>query len=126
MVAPAQLAALMAHPWPGNVRELRNVADRFVLGLLDESLLPGGGGVAPAVTGLAPPPGVAASASEPASMRPLPEQVEEFERAVITQALRQHGGEVAAAARTLGVPKQTLHDKLRRLNVSAAEFKAQA
>ncbi|WP_455708860.1 hypothetical protein [Bradyrhizobium japonicum] len=25
----------MAYAWPGNVRELRNVADRFVLGVLD-------------------------------------------------------------------------------------------
>jgi two-component system C4-dicarboxylate transport response regulator DctD len=32
---------------------------------------------------------------------------------------------VAAAARALGVPKQTLHDKLRRLNLSAATFKAE-
>ncbi|MDZ5461366.1 sigma-54-dependent transcriptional regulator [Azohydromonas lata] len=129
LVTPAQLAALMAHPWPGNVRELRNVADRFVLGLLDDSLLPGSGaGIAPSATGLAPPPGVAAAPAGDAGapMRPLPQQLEDFERAVITQALRQHGGEVAAAARALGIPKQTLHDKLKRLNVSAAEFKAQA
>ena len=32
----AQFSALLAHSWPGNVRELRNVADRFVLGLLPE------------------------------------------------------------------------------------------
>src|SRR5450759_2050019 len=34
----AQLADLMAHTWPGNVRELRNVADRFVLGLLGDRM----------------------------------------------------------------------------------------
>ena len=28
----------MAYAWPGNVRELRNVADRFVLGLLGDRL----------------------------------------------------------------------------------------
>jgi two-component system C4-dicarboxylate transport response regulator DctD len=67
-----------------------------------------------------------APAADGAAPRPLPQQLEDFERAVITQALRQHGGEVAAAARALGIPKQTLHDKLKRLNVSAAEFKAQA
>ena len=124
MVTPAQLAALMAHPWPGNVRELRNVADRFALGLLDDSLLPGG--VAPSAAAMAPPPGIlAAAGAEPASTRTLPEQVEDFERAVITQALRRHGGEISAAARTLGVPKQTLHDKLKRLNLSAAAFKVE-
>src|SRR5204863_5944230 len=34
----AQTADLMAYAWPGNVRELRNVADRFVLGLLGDRL----------------------------------------------------------------------------------------
>ena len=29
------LSVLLAYSWPGNVRELRNVADRFVLGVLD-------------------------------------------------------------------------------------------
>ena len=33
------LSALMAHAWPGNVRELRNVADRFVLGLLGDEFV---------------------------------------------------------------------------------------
>ncbi|WP_290124272.1 sigma 54-interacting transcriptional regulator, partial [Shigella flexneri] len=30
------LSALLGHAWPGNVRELRNVADRYVLGLLGD------------------------------------------------------------------------------------------
>ncbi len=34
----------MAYAWPGNVRELRNVADRFVLGLLGERLTQTRGG----------------------------------------------------------------------------------
>ena len=38
ILSSAQLADLMAYAWPGNVRELRNVADRFVLGLLGERL----------------------------------------------------------------------------------------
>ena len=35
IVSGAQLSELMAYSWPGNVRELHNVADRFVLGLLE-------------------------------------------------------------------------------------------
>jgi len=38
VITAPQLKELMSHDWPGNVRELRNVADRFVLGLLDESV----------------------------------------------------------------------------------------
>ena len=39
LVSSTQMHRLMAHSWPGNVRELRNIADRFVLGLLGLSLI---------------------------------------------------------------------------------------
>lgn len=97
------LSALMAHPWPGNVRELRNVADRFVLGLFDGALPelePG----APALS--------------------LPEQMEQIERALVVDVLRRQHGDVAAAAGALGLPKPTLYDKLRRLQIAAGDFRA--
>jgi len=99
-----QLAELMAHAWPGNVRELRNVADRFVLGLPRDRLTTEG-------------------RETPAQA--LPEQVEQFERAVIADELRRHHGEIAPAARALGVPKQTLYDKLRRLRIATEAFRAE-
>ncbi len=99
----AQLAELIAHPWPGNVRELRNVADRFVLGLLGDrlTLTPG----------------------EQPMPSHLPQQVEHFERALIGDELRRQHGDVGATARALGLPKPTLYDKLRRLKLSADEFR---
>jgi two-component system C4-dicarboxylate transport response regulator DctD len=106
MLTSSQQAELMAHSWPGNVRELRNVADRFVLGLLDErfSLTPG-------------------DSEMPQS---LPEQVEHFERALIADKLRRYHGEVTATAKALGLPKQTLYDKLRRLRLTTEEFRNDA
>jgi two-component system C4-dicarboxylate transport response regulator DctD len=68
---PAQQAELMTHDWPGNLRELGNVATRFVLGLGGARLTPGAG---------APPAGQAQS---------LHEQLEQFERALIADTLRQ-------------------------------------
>ena len=108
MVDGTVLAALMAHHWPGNVRELRNVADRFVLGLLGDDIT-----------------GALGAAGLQAPQRTLPEQVEQVERVLITEALRQHLGDVSAAARALGVPKQTLYDKRRRLQIDPAEFRAE-
>jgi two-component system C4-dicarboxylate transport response regulator DctD len=101
----AQLADLMAHAWPGNVRELRNVADRFVLGLLGDRMTLTSGNY-----------------EMPTS---LPEKVEHFERAVITDELRRHHGEVAASAKALGLPKQTFYDKLRRLGITTDEFRCE-
>jgi len=102
----AQLAELMAYDWPGNIRELRNVADRLVLGVL------GGFGGSARVTG-----------SSPRMPLGLPEQVEQFERTVIGDALQRHNGEISAAAKALQVPKQTLYDKLRRLRIDVESFR---
>ncbi len=96
------LSALMAQPWPGNVRELRNVADRFVLGLSDGAL--------PALE-----PGAPALS--------LPEQMEDIERTLVVDALKRQHGDVAAAAVALGLPKPTLYDKLRRLQIAAGDYR---
>jgi two-component system, NtrC family, C4-dicarboxylate transport response regulator DctD len=103
MLSTAQLGELMAHSWPGNVRELRNVADRFVLGLLGNSMQ--------------------LDASHSASASSLPEQVERFERCLIEEELRRHHGDVGRCARALAVPRQTLYDKLRRLQISPERLK---
>jgi two-component system C4-dicarboxylate transport response regulator DctD len=43
---------------------------------------------------------------------------------LIGDALRRCQGEVAATAKSLGLPKQTLYDKLRRLDLRPEAFKA--
>lgn len=107
ILTSAQLGDLMAYAWPGNVRELRNVADRFVLGLLGERLTQARL-AADSAGGLA---------------NGLPQQVERFERALIVEELRRHRGDQPATAVALGIARQTLHDKLRKLGVAAEEFK---
>jgi PAS domain-containing protein len=42
---------------------------------------------------------------------------DEMERVVIRQALRQHGGSVARAAKALGVAKGTVYNKMRRYGI---------
>ena len=103
VLSAAQLAELVAHAWPGNVRELRNVADRFVLGLLGDrlTLVPG----------------------DERMPESLHDQVEHFERAAIAAELRRSRGDVAATAKTLGMAKQTLYDKLRRLKLTTDGFR---
>ncbi|MDM0113445.1 sigma-54 dependent transcriptional regulator [Variovorax sp. J22R133] len=108
ILSSAQLADLMAYAWPGNVRELRNVADRFVLGLLGERLTQVRGGVEAA----------------PDLPRSLPQQVESFERAVIAEALRKHQGDQPATAQALGIARQTLYDKVRKLGIEVEAFRS--
>ena len=106
LLSSEQLGELMAHAWPGNVRELRNVADRLVLGLFGERLN--------------------LTADCQAQGRSLPEQVEHFERSILTSELRRQHGDVGLCAKALGLPKQTLYDKLRRLGISTEQFKLES
>lgn len=102
---PSQLGELMAYSWPGNVRELRNVADRFVLGLLGTH--------------------ISSSHVDTSPASSLPQQVARFERDLIVEELRRNRGDQAATANALQIARQTLHDKLRRLDIEADRFRFQ-
>jgi two-component system C4-dicarboxylate transport response regulator DctD len=104
VITASQLNQLMSHDWPGNVRELRNVADRFVLGLLDESVSVLPGRAFPNVS--------------------LGNQIHRFERVLIEDALAEHHGNATLVCRSLGIPKRTLYDKMRKLGLSTEGFHA--
>ena len=100
------LRQLMARDWPGNVRELRNVADRFVLGLL----APG-------------------DKVKPASAAPeltLTQQMDMVEKSFIEQALKLHNGRPLAVCGALGIAKKTLYDKLHRHGIVIDDYRQAA
>ena len=103
-LAPGQLQQLLGYHWPGNVRELRNVAERAVLGIAASA---------------APFAAKTGEGSEPAPVQALAAAVDAFERTLIAEALRQHGGNLTRTAEALRVPKTTLHDKIRRHGLSS-------
>jgi two-component system C4-dicarboxylate transport response regulator DctD len=92
---------LMAHDWPGNVRELRNAAERYVLGLSGEVLL---------------------GAAEGAPM-PLAQQMDQVEKVLIEQALKQHRGRMSATCEALGIGRKTLYDKIARHGIAVEEYR---
>jgi two-component system C4-dicarboxylate transport response regulator DctD len=102
-VSSAHMRDLMSRPWAGNVRELRNVAERFTLGMPTRVDMTNGG--------------------ESAGNATLETQLNSFERQLIEEALRGCAGRAALACESLGVPKKTLYDKMRRLGISSDEFK---
>ncbi|EPC00188.1 C4-dicarboxylate ABC transporter [Litchfieldella anticariensis FP35 = DSM 16096] len=102
------ISTLMAHDWPGNVRELRNLAERYVLlgaahdyrldALLD--------GADPGLGDMA-----------------LPQQVELFEKSLISQSLASHRGRIPAVCEHLGLPRKTLYDKLKKYSLKAEDYR---
>ena len=110
-VDAAALEALRRHRWPGNVRELRNFVERVSL-LQREGALRIGAEEARLLEP-APETGGVAGLGD----RGYRELVEDFERALVREALARCGGNVAAAARLLKVDRGNLFRRIRALGM---------
>jgi DNA-binding NtrC family response regulator len=115
-LTPDAVSLLEAYPWPGNVRELRNVLERALImedtqKILPEHLpveirsaaLPNGGGD---------------------HIVQLPAdgfRLEDVERDAIEQALTRTGGNVARAARLLGLSRDTLRYRIKKYQLTNSQ-----
>ncbi len=91
---------LMAYAWPGNVRELLHTMERAVI-LVEGNVLK--------------PDDFLLSAKKVSATENGPETLEEMERQMILKALETHDGNYSAAAEQLGVSRQTLYNKLKKI-----------
>ncbi len=109
-VSPGALQLLSAYAWPGNVRELRNVIERVVL--LEEGERLEAEHLPPEVLGRR----VIASESalEQSEALSLP-TLAQIEADHISEVLQLTAGNKSRAARILGISRQGLIEKLRRL-----------
>jgi formate hydrogenlyase transcriptional activator len=103
-----------AYDWPGNIRELQNVVERAVIlsdgetFFVDEAWL------------------TRATPKSAASSVPLVANLVEHEREMLEAALRESEGVVGGptgAAVKLGIPRQTLESKIRKLGINRHSFK---
>ena len=100
------LNVLMAYDWPGNVRELRNTIEQMVVLARTERLTLRD--VPAAVRG-------GADLTKISVVRPgATMTVEEAERQLIVQALKEMAGNRTRAAEKIGISRRTLHRKLKR------------
>jgi len=107
VLPPEVEAALLAYPWPGNVRELRNAMRRVCVRAA---------GRAVAVEDLP----AALHQRRPRRWGTLRSALRERETELIQEALARHRGVVARAAAELGLTRQGLWVKLRRLGLVVA------
>jgi two-component system nitrogen regulation response regulator NtrX len=108
-LTPTAQALLAQYEWPGNVRELRNMMERIVI-MHDAQEVD-----AEHVRPLFLPGGPDGEATGPGSN--LRESLEAFERRTIDKALSASHGNIAQAARVLGLDRANLHRKLRRFGI---------
>jgi two-component system response regulator PilR (NtrC family) len=119
-ISPQAMEALLDYHWPGNVRELENVIERAVVLSTGESL--GVDLLSPSVrhpesAGLPPP-------ALPANGVAFKDAVSEYERQIIIKALQASGGVQKRAAELLQVKPTTLHEMMKRLNISSESLVA--
>jgi formate hydrogenlyase transcriptional activator len=108
------LELFQTYDWPGNVRELQNVIERAVI-------LSDGETFSLDETWLTP-----VTPKTAASSVPLVANLIDHEKEMIETALREAEGLVSGptgAATKLGIPRQTLESKIRKLGINRHRFK---
>jgi Nif-specific regulatory protein len=105
------LEALTSYDWPGNVRELENEVQRLVIqaepgALVSAELL------SPEVRKVE---GVIAEAG--GAKGTLRDRVEQVEKFILLEVLREHGNNKTSAAKALGITREGLHKKLKQLGI---------
>jgi DNA-binding NtrC family response regulator len=119
-ISPRAMEMLIDYPWPGNVRELENAIERAVVlstgEVLTEQLLPASvrqRGESPSNGGGLLPPML------PTNGISFKDAVSQYERQIIIRALQSCGGVQKRAAELLQVKPTTLHEMMKRLNISS-------
>lgn len=94
---------LMNYTWPGNVRELQHTVERAVI-LSEGNNLKAEDFLLQANDSIA---------TDPLSLSSL----EEMEQVMIQSAIKKHQGNFSAAAEQLGISRQTLYNKVKKMNL---------
>jgi transcriptional regulator of acetoin/glycerol metabolism len=107
--------ALCAYSWPGNIRQLRNVL-RGMIALrtsdrLDSTSLPADYGIGQPVSEAET---STETSSEAQSLNPL----EKAERSALLREIDLHHGNISRVAQKLGIGRNTLYRKMRRLDIA--------
>ncbi|MFZ2340739.1 MAG: sigma-54 dependent transcriptional regulator [Bacteroidales bacterium] len=94
------LEKLANHSWPGNVRELQHAVEKAVIMSDSTVLLPSDFEFGPSLKNIHP--------------REL--TLEEMESKYIVDCLRRNGNNISVTASLLGITRQTLYNKLKRID----------
>ena len=111
---------ISSYDWPGNVRELENEIERVVALSDNESLVSESMLSERIRASDRPLEGDGGSAEEVDLSRGLNEAVDAFKRSMILAAMQSEGSK-AAAAKRLGVPRQSLQKMMKRLGLTGEE-----
>jgi sigma-54 dependent transcriptional regulator, acetoin dehydrogenase operon transcriptional activator AcoR len=107
--------ALCAYSWPGNIRQLRNVL-RGMIALRTNDRLDGTS--LPADYGIGQPVSEAETATETSAEAQSLNPLEKAERSALLREIDLHHGNISRVAQKLGIGRNTLYRKMRRLDIA--------
>lgn len=123
------LEALIQYEWPGNLRQLRNELERALTAVRSEPApmidLPN---LSPVLQRDAPQAGTPDPADADwadlvlAPGQSLDDVLAHAEKTIIERVLAEHDGQVSASAQALGLTRQGLYKKMKRLTIDASAF----
>ncbi|MHC4094325.1 MAG: sigma-54 interaction domain-containing protein, partial [Planctomycetota bacterium] len=113
-VSTPAIDMLMSYHWPGNVRELENCIERAVLMSTDDVIH----------SHHLPPTLQTAESSGTTPRGSLPEAMDNLERELILDALKISRGNMAKAARALGITERVMGLRVSKHNIDARRFRA--
>ena len=105
---------LMSYHWPGNVRELENCMERAVLTASDDC-----------IHSYNLPPSLQTSLSTgqtgatSTKIAPLDVMLNNYEREIITEAIKRNNGNLSAAGRDLGVSPRMMNYRMNKLGIKS-------
>jgi Nif-specific regulatory protein len=111
-ISTPAIDALLSYHWPGNVRELENAIEHAVLLATDDVIFE---------HNLPPTLQLPHASKRPTSS--LAQRVESLERDMIQDALKRTTGNVAAAARELGITARVARYKIKTLQLHVPEVR---
>lgn len=116
-LSPDAMNAFTAYSWPGNIRELEHLVES-IMNLIDKDII-----TLEDVQYYFDKRLMLASMDPPVPIKAAPlgdlnEAVSEYEKSLIVKALRECGGNISMAARLLHLPKQTMHNKVKKHNIN--------
>jgi len=105
-VSSETIKALMSYDWPGNIRELRNVIERAMI-LCDDNT----------ITLMGLPSQIQGLSTQSKDSKNLKNALNTYERAFITQILRENNWNKEEAAKVLAINPSTLYRKITELGI---------
>ena len=105
-IEPEVIHILSSYSWPGNIRELENVIEASTYFTNDDK-----------ITKESLPSYIKDTGTYDLEEKNLKDIIEETEKKVIIQMLKKHEGDKRAAAKSLGISKSSMYEKINKLEI---------